>query len=63
MTRNDDELDGLEHLSDRQRWAVSRFTARAGRYHRERVEPTNRDRWAQFQTAEQADEDERDRRR
>ena len=53
MTRNDDELDGIENLSDRQRWAVSRYNARAGRYHRDRM---NDDPWAKFDTVEAEDE-------
>lgn len=58
----DDDLGGFDQLSNRQQWAVSRYRARAGRHHRDRIEPTNRDRWSSFQRAEQADENERFRR-
>jgi hypothetical protein len=56
VSRNEDDLEGWDEISDRQRWAVSRYQARQGRYQRDRIEPTNRDRWAQFQSTEAADE-------
>lgn len=57
MSRQDDELEGRDELSERQLWAVSRFEARAGRHHRDRYQETSHDRWARFHAAE--DEEER----
>jgi predicted Fe-S protein YdhL (DUF1289 family) len=62
MTRNEDELDGWDALSPRQRAAVTRYTARSGRHQRDRIEPTNRDRWDAFYIAEAQNEAERDKR-
>ena len=41
----DDDLGGFDQLSNRQQWAVSRFRARTGRYHRDRMAD---DPWERF---------------
>lgn len=59
MTWQDDALDGEELLSEAQRATVRRLQARTGRYRRDRIEPSNRDRWSGFGVAEQSDENDR----
>lgn len=61
MSRHEDELDSSD-LSDRQRWAVSRYQARQGRYQRDRHQPTNAEAWDHFHAAERAEENEQIRR-
>jgi hypothetical protein len=57
--QDDDDLGGEDALSDRQRAAVNRLRGRQGRYQRDRIEPTNRDRWERFAWAEEQNERDR----
>lgn len=59
MSRHDDDLDGEELLTPRQRAVVDRFRGRRGRYQRDRVEPTTQQAWADFTIAADADEKDR----
>ncbi|MET0590547.1 MAG: hypothetical protein ABWZ77_05165 [Naasia sp.] len=55
----DDPLGGYDDLDPRQQAAVKRMSARAARHGGNLYQPTNRDRWADFTRAADADEQDR----
>jgi hypothetical protein len=56
VSRHDDELDGDELLSPRQRAAVARLRGRQHRHTGDRVTPTTRELYEDFNQAEEANE-------
>jgi len=56
VSRHDDELDGDELLSPRQRAAVARLRGRQHRYTGDRLAPTTRELYEDFNQAEESNE-------